>query len=274
MKTEGVDASELMIACEQGDVATVERLLNQGHDVEDQDRFNSTALMYAVMSTNKENKSVIINLLINKGADISHFNFEHQTALILASESDDLGCFKQLLQHIITTGGDIASWEFDQISKNITAKDSFKDEMNQFNNKTQTSEQAPNLAQASNLAQAPNPAPARSVFTGVLAVILYPFRLLWRALGAAFKKVGAAVLQFFINRSGEKKTPKSIYTNPDDGNDNVPAMTKSTSKSEIPHPSIKEKKGKIRFSSINPVAGANKTPTCKPGNKSNTPDRF
>ncbi len=75
--------SELLEACEKGELNKVKDLLKRGADVHAKDNGDKTALMYASMSGHTD----IVDLLINHGADVHAKDRDGSTALILASSN-------------------------------------------------------------------------------------------------------------------------------------------------------------------------------------------
>lgn len=61
-----IEDTELIKRVKANDIDGIKELLDSGVDINEQDNHGATALIYAVLSTNKE----IVKLLVDKGADI------------------------------------------------------------------------------------------------------------------------------------------------------------------------------------------------------------
>jgi ankyrin repeat protein len=73
----------LTLAAKEGDVATVEKLIKKGADVNDVDRYGKTSLMYAAEDGHTET----VAYLLDKGAEVDHADSNGDTALIYAAEN-------------------------------------------------------------------------------------------------------------------------------------------------------------------------------------------
>ena len=72
----------LFKACRDGEVDTVERLLDSGTNVNEQDNFGGTALMYASSHGHLD----VVRLLLDSGANVNERDNDGWTALIFASD--------------------------------------------------------------------------------------------------------------------------------------------------------------------------------------------
>ncbi|HEX3185699.1 MAG TPA: ankyrin repeat domain-containing protein, partial [Pyrinomonadaceae bacterium] len=91
----------LHIACELGQLETVQLLINHGASVAVRDHAGNTPLMYAATSGN----SVLIELLLELGADIHARNRRGQDALVLASISDHADAARLLRERLLAMRG-------------------------------------------------------------------------------------------------------------------------------------------------------------------------
>ena len=84
----------IMMAAYKGGIETANLLIASGANINCQDNFGNTALIYAVKKSNTE----IVKLLIEAGADINITNSENMTALIIAINENNIEIAKLLVE--------------------------------------------------------------------------------------------------------------------------------------------------------------------------------
>ncbi len=104
--------SPLIQAIENGDTKTIQKLIDGGADVNEQDKNLTTPLMIAAGSGNLK----IIQQLLDNGADVNAFNQDKETALIMAIANGNLDAVKLLFGNgaevsIEGDGGSHALWK-------------------------------------------------------------------------------------------------------------------------------------------------------------------
>ena len=82
----------------KGEAHTVKRLLDDGADVNEKDKFGRTALL-KVVDSEENNKVDILKILIANGADINAVDEFGYTALSKAKENGDRKIIKLLNEH-------------------------------------------------------------------------------------------------------------------------------------------------------------------------------
>lgn len=85
----------LLHCCGSGDIAGVRAALDAGADIEVQDVYGNTPLLWAAKFCGDE----MVKLLLARGANVNAQNEEGDTALMEAASAGRLSCLKLLLDH-------------------------------------------------------------------------------------------------------------------------------------------------------------------------------
>ena len=86
---------DIHISSLYGDISSIQKLLENGVDINEKDFLNRTPLMYAAEDENLET----IKFLIEKGANINEIDIKNETALIIALKNDNLETAKILIEY-------------------------------------------------------------------------------------------------------------------------------------------------------------------------------
>lgn len=81
---------QFLLACEMGDLRSVELLLDKGVSPNVKDKFGQPAILRAVRGTSSENAVAVLKRLLDKGVDINSTNSFGTTALFLTQSNNQI----------------------------------------------------------------------------------------------------------------------------------------------------------------------------------------
>lgn len=81
---------QFLTACETGDLATMQRLLDKGVSPNVKDKFGQPAILRAVRGSGSQNAIEVLKLLLSKGVDVNSTNSFGTTALFLTQSNNQI----------------------------------------------------------------------------------------------------------------------------------------------------------------------------------------